>query len=183
MSKSLFMAVFILLASLQIPQVSYSQESDAKVCIGDCMLIFPEKNISGERLNPHHTTPEHTYPKEINPQEPDIKNAIKDVFFDADQFTLDEVARDILKKIAEFLRNNKSVHLEIQGHCDERGGNDENIALGERRAAAVKTYLVSLGIDYRRLHVLSLGEEKPFCMQSNEECWRFNNRVHFLISK
>jgi outer membrane protein OmpA-like peptidoglycan-associated protein len=167
MNKSLLIAVFVLLVSLQAPQVSYSQESNSKVCMGDCMVIWSEEKDYGDGGS--------MFPKETNP--------IRDVFFEADQYNLDETDRDILKTNAKYLMIYKDAHLEIQGHCDERGGNNENIALGEKRAASVKTYLVSLGIDYRRLHVLSLGEEMPFCMQSNEECWKSNNRVHFLISK
>lgn len=153
MNKSLLIAVFALLISLQTPQVSYSLDSDAKVCVGDCMVVWSKENT------------------------PDIE----DVYFDKDEYTLDDVARDILKENAEFLMNNKNVHLEIQGHCDERGNNLENLELGEKRAGSVKGYLILLGVDRKRLHTISYGEEKPFCIQSNEECWKFNNRVHFLL--
>ena len=152
MNKSLLLAVFVLLTPLQIPQVSYSLDSDAKVCIGDCMVYWSEGM-------------------------PDIQ----DVYFDKDGYTLDETGQDILKKNAEYLMTNKNVHLEIQGHCDERGNNLENLELGEKRAGSVKGYLILLGVDRKRLHTISYGEEKPFCIQSNEECWKFNNRVHFLL--
>ncbi len=154
MNKYPLMVVFALLISLQTPQVSYSQESDTKVCIGDCMVYWSEGM-------------------------PDIQ----DVYFDKDGYTLDETDQDILKKNAEYLMTNKNVHLEIQGHCDERGNNLENLELGDKRADSVKKYLISLGADRKRLHTISYGEEKPFCMQSNEECWKLNNRVHFMISK
>ena len=155
MNKSHLIAVFALLISLQTPQVSYSQESDAKVCMGDCMVVHPEEKI------------------------PDIK----DVYFDPGEYTLDAAAKGSLKKNAEYLTRNKHLHVEIQGHTDENRGNNENITLGEKRAVSVKTYLVSLGIERERLHMISYGEEKPFCIQSNEECWKLNNRVHFMISK
>ncbi len=108
---------------------------------------------------------------------------IQDVFFDTDQYTLDETAKYILKKNAEYLMNNKNVHLEIQGHCDERGDNYYNISLGERRADSIKAFLISQGVDDSHLHVISYGEEKPDCFQSNEECWKKNRRGHFMISK
>ncbi|MBT3509594.1 MAG: OmpA family protein [Nitrospina sp.] len=175
MNKSLLMAVFLLLTSLQTPQVSYSQESDVKVCMGDCMVIWTEEKDYGDWRS--------IFPKEKNLKYFFEDVPIIDVFFDADQYNLDEADQDILKIIAKYLMIHKKIHLEIQGHCDERGGNHENIALGERRAAAVKTYLVSLGMDYRRMHVISFGEEKPFCMESNEECWKLNNQVHFMVAK
>jgi len=168
------MAVFVLLVFPQAPQVSYSQESNAKVCIGDCMVIWTEEKDYGDG-------------RSIFPNEKHLESflddvSILDVFFEGDQYVLDETAKDILKKNAEYLMTYKSDHLEIQGHCDERGGNIENISLGEKRAASVKTYLVSLGIESRRMHLISFGEEKPFCMESNEECWKLNNRVHFMIA-
>ena len=165
MNKSLLIAVFVLLVSLQAPQVSYSQESNSKVCMGDCMVIWSEEKDYGDGGS--------MFPKETNP--------IRDVFFEGDQYVLGETAKDILKRNAEYLRNNKNVHMEIQGHCDERGGNNENITLGEKRAHSVKTYLISLGVESQRLHMISFGEEKPFCMESNEECWKLNNRAHFLL--
>ena len=155
MNKYLLMAVFVLLTPLQIPQISYSQESDAKVCIGDCMVVRPKEKM------------------------PDIQ----DIYFDKDGYTLDAIAKGILKKNAEYLTRNKHRHVEIQGHADERGYNLKNIELGEKRADSVKTYLISLGADRKRLHTISYGEEKPFCIQSNEECRKANNRVHFMISK
>jgi peptidoglycan-associated lipoprotein len=108
---------------------------------------------------------------------------LKDIHFQFDQYDLDDNSRAVLQKNAEFLKNNPSLHVEVQGHCDERGTNNYNIALGERRAHSTKKYLVSQGVDSRKVHVISYGEEKPFCFGSGETCWSENRRAHFMVSK
>ena len=108
---------------------------------------------------------------------------LKDIHFKFDQYDLDNNSRAILERNADYLKHNPSLQIEVQGHCDERGTNNYNIALGERRAYSTKKYLVSQGVDSRRVHVISLGEEKPFCFDSNETCWYENRRAHFMVSK
>lgn len=108
---------------------------------------------------------------------------LKDIHFKFDQSDLDNNSKSILKANAKFLKKNPGLHVEIQGHCDERGTNNYNIALGERRAHSTKKYLVSQGVDSRNVHVISYGEEKPFCFTSNETCWHENRRAHFMVSK
>lgn len=108
---------------------------------------------------------------------------LKDIHFKFDQYDLDGNSRAILKENADFLKGNPGLHVEIQGHCDERGTNNYNIALGERRAHSTKKYLVSQGVDSSNVHVISYGEEKPFCFSSGETCWLQNRRAHFMVSK
>jgi peptidoglycan-associated lipoprotein len=108
---------------------------------------------------------------------------LKDIHFKFDKYDLDSDSRTILKDNAEYLKNNPGVHVEIQGHCDERGTNNYNTALGERRAQSTKQYLVSQGVDSSNVHVVSFGEEKPFCFESGESCWYKNRRAHFMVSK
>ena len=108
---------------------------------------------------------------------------LKDIHFKFDQYDLDGNSRAILKENAEFLKRNPGLHVEIQGHCDERGTNNYNIALGERRAQSTKQFLESQGVDSRKVHVISYGEEKPFCFESGESCWYQNRRAHFMVSK
>ena len=108
---------------------------------------------------------------------------LKDIHFKFDKYDLDAEAKDTLKKNATFLKNNPNLHVEVQGHCDERGTNNYNIALGERRAHSTKQYLVSQGVDSGKVHVISYGEEKPFCLTSGESCWYQNRRAHFMVSK
>jgi len=108
---------------------------------------------------------------------------LKDIHFKFDKYDLDGDSRTILKGNAEYLKSNPSLHVEIQGHCDERGTNNYNIALGERRAQSTKQFLVAQGVDSSNVHVISYGEEKPFCFESGETCWFENRRAHFMVSK
>jgi peptidoglycan-associated lipoprotein len=108
---------------------------------------------------------------------------LKDIHFKFDQYDLDDNSRTVLQRNAEFLKSNPNLHVEVQGHCDERGTNNYNIALGERRAHSTKKYLVSQGVNARNVHVISYGEEKPFCFGSGESCWQENRRAHFMVSE
>jgi peptidoglycan-associated lipoprotein len=105
---------------------------------------------------------------------------VKDAYFDFNKADIRADARDALGKTAEFLRNHPQVRATIEGHCDERGSTEYNLVLGDRRAAAVKNYLVSLGISADRLTTTSLGKERPFCTDSTEECWQKNRVGHFV---
>lgn len=105
-----------------------------------------------------------------------------DVFFDYDQFELRQDARDRLAQNAKFLTSHPEFILTIEGHADERGTNDYNLALGDKRANAAKEYLTTLGVGAERLRTVSYGEERPFCGESNEGCWSQNRRAHFTIT-
>jgi peptidoglycan-associated lipoprotein len=105
-----------------------------------------------------------------------------DIYFDFDRADLTEQARSRLARNAEFLRSRPEFTVIIEGHCDERGTNEYNLALGERRANAAREYLVSLGVSAARLRTVSYGEERPQCQQSNESCWALNRRAHFVLS-
>ena len=82
---------------------------------------------------------------------------------------------------AEFLRSNKNAKVVIEGHCDERGTIEYNIALGQRRAESAKRYLINLGIDASRISTVSYGKERPFCKEHNEDCYQSNRRAHFIV--
>jgi peptidoglycan-associated lipoprotein len=105
---------------------------------------------------------------------------VRDAYFDTDKSDLRQDARDALAHDAEFLRNYPQLKVTIEGHCDERGSTEYNLGLGDRRASAVKQYLISQGISADRLNTVSFGKEKPFCSESNEECWQQNRRGHFV---
>ena len=107
---------------------------------------------------------------------------LADVFFDLDESTVREDARPPLQKNAEWMKRWTSTRVTIEGHADERGSAEYNLALGDRRATAVKNYLVSLGIPAERINVVSKGKEAPFCTESNEACWQQNRRGHFVIT-
>ena len=105
-----------------------------------------------------------------------------DIYFNLDDSTLSDESRERLARNAELLRAQPQFQLTIEGHADERGTNEYNLALGERRANAVRDYLSSLGVDGGRLRTLSYGEERPVCTTSDEGCWSQNRRGHLVIT-
>lgn len=107
---------------------------------------------------------------------------LQDIHFDYDKYDLDATAKGVLNKNADWLKQNPSSKVEIQGHCDERGTNNYNLGLGERRAITVKKYLIARGVSKDSLFTISYGEERPFCQDSTETCWKSNRRGHFLVS-
>ena len=106
---------------------------------------------------------------------------LKDVYFDFDSYDLRADARAALKANGEWLRSNPSVQVQIEGHCDERGTTEYNLALGSKRAQGVKDYLVTLGAAADRLSTISYGEELPVCTEHNEDCWQKNRRARLVI--
>jgi peptidoglycan-associated lipoprotein len=105
---------------------------------------------------------------------------VRDAYFDFNKADIRPDAREALAKTADLLRNYPQFKVTIEGHCDERGSTEYNLVLGDRRAAAVKSYLVSLGISADRMNTVSYGKEKPFCTDSNEACWQKNRVGHFV---
>lgn len=112
----------------------------------------------------------------------ETQGLLGDVYFDYDKAELRDDAKARLARNAEFLRTRAEFSFTIEGHCDERGTNEYNIALGQRRAAAAVDYIVSLGVPATRFKTISYGEERPFCTESNEGCWQKNRRARFLIT-
>jgi peptidoglycan-associated lipoprotein len=105
----------------------------------------------------------------------------EDIYYAFDSSVLSAVAQDVLRRKAEWLRNNPGEQVSIEGHCDERGTNEYNLALGERRAKSAHNFLVDLGIDASRLTTISYGEERPVDPGHNEEAWAKNRRAHFVL--
>jgi len=106
---------------------------------------------------------------------------LRDVNFDFDRYDISPDMREILKGHATWLKANPQVRIEVEGHCDERGTNEYNLALGAKRAESVKRYLIDLGISPDRLSTISYGEELPTCKEQNESCWAKNRRAHFVV--
>ena len=104
---------------------------------------------------------------------------LTDVHFLFEKFDLDEVSKKALEQNAAYLNRHPNVQVQIEAHSDERGTNNYNLALADRRALAVRKYMASKGIEENRMHLISYGEEKPFCEDSNEDCWKQNRKVHF----
>ena len=105
------------------------------------------------------------------------------IHFDYDQSTLSSEARRLLGDNAEWIKQNGATTVQIEGHCDNRGSVEYNLALGERRAKSVKNYLVSLGVDSKRLTIISYGEEKPLVPGDSEEAYSKNRRANFVPLK
>lgn len=105
------------------------------------------------------------------------------VFFDTDRYDLSAEAQSQLQKQAAWLQQYPAATVTVEGHCDERGTREYNLALGERRANAVANYLTALGIDAGRLSVISYGKERPECTDSNEGCWAQNRRGVTSVNK
>ncbi len=107
--------------------------------------------------------------------------ALKDVFFEFDKYDIRAEDAKTLDANATWLKSNAENLVLIEGHCDERGTNEYNLALGERRAKAAMNYLVSQGVQANRITIISYGEERPLCNEKNESCWSKNRRAHFLV--
>jgi peptidoglycan-associated lipoprotein len=103
---------------------------------------------------------------------------VQDAFFDYDKVDIRADARQALSKTADFLRSYPQVAIVIEGHCDERGSTEYNLALGDRRSDSAKDFLVALGVAADRIQTVSYGKERPFCTVSNEGCWQQNRRAH-----
>lgn len=106
---------------------------------------------------------------------------LKDVYFSFDRYDLRADAREILKANSAWLKANPGAQVQIEGHADERGTTEYNVALGSRRSESVKDYLATLGTSADRLSTISYGEEVPVCREQTEDCWQKNRRVRFVV--
>jgi len=112
----------------------------------------------------------------------ELSRELTDVYFDLDESTIRDDARAPLQKDADWMKRWTSTQITIEGHCDARGSAEYNLALGSRRASAVKDYLVTLGVPSSRLTVVSKGKEQPVCNEQSESCWQQNRRGHFIVT-
>jgi peptidoglycan-associated lipoprotein len=106
---------------------------------------------------------------------------VKPIYFDFDKYDIRPADAKVLDANAQWLKSNDQQLVLIEGHCDERGTNEYNLALGERRAKSAMNYLVSQGVQASRITIISYGEERPSCTQKTEECWSKNRRAQFLV--
>ncbi|MGH9560878.1 MAG: peptidoglycan-associated lipoprotein Pal [Terracidiphilus sp.] len=116
-------------------------------------------------------------------EEQEFKAHVQDVFFDYDNYDVRADAQSVLAKDADYLLQNPNIKVVIGGYCDERGSDEYNLALGQNRADAAKNALVTAGVANNRIRVVSYGKEKPFCTESNEQCWQLNRRAGFAIDQ
>jgi peptidoglycan-associated lipoprotein len=108
---------------------------------------------------------------------------VKDIFFDYDKYDIRTADQGSLQADAQFLQQHPNIHITVEGHSDERGSTEYNLALGTNRADAVKNALIQAGVSGDRIKTISYGKEKPFCTESNESCWQQNRRGHFVYEK
>jgi len=108
---------------------------------------------------------------------------LTDIHFDYDEFTIRPQDGEILRTNAKWLEQHPANRVQVEGHCDERGSEEFNIALGAKRAQAAKEYLVTLGVADERISTISYGKELPVCTEHDESCWAQNRRAHFVVTK
>ncbi|MBI3607774.1 MAG: peptidoglycan-associated lipoprotein Pal [Nitrospirae bacterium] len=134
---------------------------------------------------PPHSPAEQPLPpppvKEPQPPSPPQAQSLADVYFDFDRADVTPAARTTLEQDAKWLVDHPRGAVQIEGHCDERGTNEYNLALGERRAHVVKRMLIAMGISADRLSTISYGEERPVCREHQESCYRQNRRAHLVV--
>lgn len=154
---------------------------------GLLFTVSCQKKVIAEEPQPvaEEKPAEKPAPKEevvVPPKGPSEMVMQEDIYFDFDKSTLTPASQDNLLRKAEWLRANPNATITIEGNCDERGTNEYNLALGDRRAEAAKAFLVDLGIDAARITTISYGEERPVDPRHNEEAWAKNRRDHFVVN-
>ena len=123
-------------------------------------------------------------PAATGPSEEDLfSQSVKDIYFDYDKFDIQASQQSSLQADIAFLKEHAGMHITIEGHCDERGSTEYNLALGDNRAGTVKSALDQAGIGADRVRTISYGKERPFCTESNEACWQQNRRAHLVYEK
>ena len=152
--------------------------------------VQPQAAAPGEQVAPDETKRFASAPvtqnssldqlQQGNPVGTAVSSPLKDIYFDFDRYDLRADARDTLKADADWLKQDPGTTIEIEGHCDERGTSEYNLALGAKRAQAAKDYLTSLGLDAQRLSTISYGQEIPVCTEHNEDCWQKNRHDRFV---
>ncbi|MEW6003276.1 MAG: peptidoglycan-associated lipoprotein Pal [Nitrospirota bacterium] len=142
--------------------------------------IRPEEKIAAEKITEQQLAKVETRDIEA-PKYIEEKGVFEDIYFDFDRYDIRSDAKPVLEKIASWLLKNTSEKILIEGHCDERGTNEYNLALGDRRAKATKDFLIALGLSPKRIEIISYGEEKPLCTEKTEDCWQKNRRDHFVV--
>jgi peptidoglycan-associated lipoprotein len=166
--------VWLAITLAMILPVMLFTASCAKKVVQTDLVSTNEPEVQKEPDKPAEkvSVPETVEPKFVN----------EDIYFAFDSSSLSDQAREILDKTADYLRTNPELSMTVEGHCDERGTEAYNLALGERRAESVKTFLVDMGIDTSRLKTVSYGEERPVATGHGEAAWARNRRAQFDIN-
>lgn len=121
--------------------------------------------------------------EELSDRYKEMKDLFEDIYFDYDRYEISAAAKAVLEKISTWMLTNRASKISIEGHCDERGTNEYNLALGDRRAKAARDVLIALGVPSGRIEMISYGEEKPVCSEKTDDCYAKNRRAHFVFAK
>lgn len=142
--------------------------------------IFGDEGVGPDGF-PLTESPEGPFAEPENYPDPAAREIFVDVHFDYNKSDIRASERPILEGIAGYMREHPALSIKVEGHCDERGSNEYNLALGERRALSIRSYLANLGIAPERIYTISYGEERPLCAEQGDACWDRNRRGHFLL--
>ena len=142
-----------------------------------------EEKIAEEKIREEKIAEEKAREEKVWEDRRGIRFEAEPVYFDFDKSFIRSEYRPVLREKAGFLKDNPNVHIRVEGNCDERGTNEYNLALGERRAESAKNFLLSLGISPDRIEAISYGEERPLAVGHNEDSWAQNRRDDFVIMK
>jgi peptidoglycan-associated lipoprotein len=151
------------------PPATATPEPEQPVTEGPDTTAIPAGGPTGEDFTPNDASGEN--------------GPLEDIRFDYDRAEISDTARATLEKHGLWLQNHRTAKVTIEGHCDERGTVDYNLALGDKRARAVRDYLASLGVAGDRMHTVSLGKERPLDPSSNEQAFAKNRRAHFVVTR
>jgi peptidoglycan-associated lipoprotein len=167
---------------LASPPVVRPEDSTPATPPGASPGIRQEDIPVARRMPPEEVPVQPSPPMESRVPAKDVASSVKDIFFDYDEWTISDDQKAILNGNAAWLKANSAARIRIEGHADERGTNEYNLALGERRAKATRDHLVAIGIDATRIATISYGEERPFVLGHDERAWKWNRRAHFVIT-
>ncbi|MCX6355508.1 MAG: peptidoglycan-associated lipoprotein Pal [Candidatus Aureabacteria bacterium] len=142
--------------------------------------LFGEEGVGPGGI-PLTENPEGPFSEPENYPDPQAREIFVDVHFDYNKSDIRTSERPILEKVAGYMNGHAQLVIKVEGHCDERGSNEYNLALGERRALSIRSYIANLGVAPERIYTISYGEERPLCTERNESCWAKNRRGHFLL--
>jgi peptidoglycan-associated lipoprotein len=182
MSKGWFKIVIFVFAMGFIVAMGCAKKKSLTEGISEDEMSAKGKAVSSEAISEEELSAKRKAEQEAMLKKAAMQKFVnQDVYFDFDDATIRPDAREILNSKVEWLNANPGVSVTIEGHCDERGTEAYNIALGERRAQSIKAFLVTAGIDGSRLDTISYGEEKPLEHGNNEASWAKNRRGHFRI--
>jgi len=146
--------------------------------------VVPDDTVAVRDLPREAITDRHlarVEPPAVRPDVRELQAKIQDIHFDFDRYDIRSDAMPVLQEVASMLLRNRNLKVITEGHADERGTSEYNLALGDRRANSVREHLISLGVPSGRIETISYGEERPVCREQTEECWAINRRAHFVL--